>query len=190
MRSRRLLWGGAGVVAGVGAIGGAWILSLPAARAFTSPPPIGASETEALLAALRPPKRRRPVIAGIGINDATETTDFLMPYGILRRAEHRVMRGDGQARERRPRARFPMHDPEPRHAPHSPRSKALLPRRPSCRADSSRHCERQTLCQPHFPEGSGQLPGEPSGQGRESFRQPRGARGRPAWENARRGEPF
>ncbi len=28
----------------------------------------------------------RPLIAIIGINDATETTDYLMPYGILRRA--------------------------------------------------------------------------------------------------------
>jgi putative intracellular protease/amidase len=39
------------------------------------------------VAALKPPKRRRPLIAIIGINDATETTDYLMPYGILRRAD-------------------------------------------------------------------------------------------------------
>jgi transcriptional regulator GlxA family with amidase domain len=37
--------------------------------------------------ALEPPKRRRPVIASIGINDATETTDYLMPAGVLRRAD-------------------------------------------------------------------------------------------------------
>jgi putative intracellular protease/amidase len=36
---------------------------------------------------LKPPKRPRPLIAIIGINDATETTDYLMPYGILRRAD-------------------------------------------------------------------------------------------------------
>jgi putative intracellular protease/amidase len=36
---------------------------------------------------LKPPKRQRPLIAIIGINDATETTDYLMPYGILRRAD-------------------------------------------------------------------------------------------------------
>ena len=36
---------------------------------------------------MKPPKRNRPVIAAIGINDATETTDYLMPYGILRRAD-------------------------------------------------------------------------------------------------------
>lgn len=43
-------------------------------------------EVAATLAALKPPKRARPVIAIVGINDATETTDYLMPYGILRRS--------------------------------------------------------------------------------------------------------
>lgn len=86
MRSRRLLWSGVGALGVVGAIGGAWMLSLPPARGFAAPP-IERSETEALLASLKPPKRQRPVIASIGINDATETTDYLMPYGILRRAD-------------------------------------------------------------------------------------------------------
>jgi putative intracellular protease/amidase len=87
MRSRRLLWGSVGVVGGLGAIGGAWLLSLPAAATFRSPPPIGQEEADALLAALKPPKRQRPIIAVIGINDATEATDYLMPYGILQRAD-------------------------------------------------------------------------------------------------------
>jgi transcriptional regulator GlxA family with amidase domain len=39
-----------------------------------------------MLAALKPPKRQRPLIASIGINDATEITDYVMPYGVLRRA--------------------------------------------------------------------------------------------------------
>ena len=78
MSSRRLLWSGVGVVGTVGAIGGAWMLSLRPARGFASPPPIEKPETEALLAALKPPKRQRPVIASIGINDATETTDYLV----------------------------------------------------------------------------------------------------------------
>lgn len=39
-----------------------------------------------MLASLRPRKRQRPLIAIIGINDATETTDYLMTAGILRRA--------------------------------------------------------------------------------------------------------
>jgi putative intracellular protease/amidase len=39
-----------------------------------------------ILSALKPPKRDHPLIAIIGINDATETNDYLMPYGILRRS--------------------------------------------------------------------------------------------------------
>jgi transcriptional regulator GlxA family with amidase domain len=38
-----------------------------------------------MLASLKP-RRERPIIAIIGINDATETTDYLMPTGILRRS--------------------------------------------------------------------------------------------------------
>ena len=50
-------------------------------------PPIAKEEADATIAALKPPKRQRPLIAIVGINDATETTDYLMPYGILRRAD-------------------------------------------------------------------------------------------------------
>jgi transcriptional regulator GlxA family with amidase domain len=87
MKTQRLLWSGIGVVGAAGAIGGAWMLSLPPAATLSPQPPIGKSEAEALLASLKPPRRRRPVIASIGINDATEATDYLMPYGILRRAD-------------------------------------------------------------------------------------------------------
>ena len=86
MRMRTLLWSGGVVIGAAGVIGGAWLLSLPAARPFVSPPAIADSETEALIAALKPPKRLRPVVATIGINDATETTDYLLPDGVLRRA--------------------------------------------------------------------------------------------------------
>jgi transcriptional regulator GlxA family with amidase domain len=68
-------------------VGGGWIVSLPPAPASAVPPPIPQAETEATLAALQSPKRERPLIAVIGINDATETTDYLMPVGILRRAD-------------------------------------------------------------------------------------------------------
>ena len=62
--------------------------SFPSSGAHqTAAPPIGKEEADALLAALKPPKRRRPLIAIVGINDATEVTDYLMPYGILRRAD-------------------------------------------------------------------------------------------------------
>ena len=37
--------------------------------------------------ALKPPKRQRPLVAVIGINDATETNDYVVPTGILRRAD-------------------------------------------------------------------------------------------------------
>jgi putative intracellular protease/amidase len=87
MTRRLVLGGGAAVVAlGLGGFGG-WILSLPPAPAAGGAPAIDSREAEALVAALKPPKRQRPVIAILGINDATETTDYLMPVGILRRAD-------------------------------------------------------------------------------------------------------
>ena len=80
-----------GIVLGAGALLGLagfalWIFLLPPAPAVAAPPPIAAEETAATLAALKPPKRARPLIAVIGINDATETTDYLLPAGILRRS--------------------------------------------------------------------------------------------------------
>ncbi|MGK6319673.1 DJ-1/PfpI family protein [Sphingomonas sp. DT-204] len=85
--NKRLIWGALGTLSILAAIGGSWIASLPPAPAAAAPPPpIAAEETAATLAALEPPKRRRPLIAIVGINDATETTDYLMPYGILRRS--------------------------------------------------------------------------------------------------------
>ena len=86
MKSQRILWSGLGAVGLFGAVGGAWVLSLPPTPAHRPAPPISDQEADAILAALKPPKRQRPVIAIIGINDATETTDYLMPYGVLRRA--------------------------------------------------------------------------------------------------------
>src|SRR5690242_17369156 len=64
-----------------------WIVTLPPAPSHAAAPPIAKQEAEVTIAALKPPKRKRPLIAIIGINDATETTDYLMPYGILRRAD-------------------------------------------------------------------------------------------------------
>ena len=87
MNSRRLLWSGLCAFALFIAIGGGWILSLPPAPSVAAPSPITQQETDATIAALKPPKRQRPLIAIIGINDATETTDYLMPYGILKRAD-------------------------------------------------------------------------------------------------------
>lgn len=85
-KRRRILWGGFGAVVLFLAIGAGWIGSLPPTPASAPAPSIAQAETDATLAALKPPKRVRPLVAIIGINDATETTDYLMPYGILRRA--------------------------------------------------------------------------------------------------------
>ena len=52
-----------------------------------APAPIAREEADATIAALKPPKRTAPADRDLGINDATETTDYLMPYGILRRAD-------------------------------------------------------------------------------------------------------
>jgi putative intracellular protease/amidase len=87
MNSRRVLWSAIGIIALAAVIGGAWILSLPPAPSVAAPPAIAQDERDAMVAALKPPKRQRPLIAIIGINDATETTDYLMPYGILKRAD-------------------------------------------------------------------------------------------------------
>jgi transcriptional regulator GlxA family with amidase domain len=78
---------GLGAAVLLAVIGGCWIASLPSAPVVVAPSPIAKEEVEATLAALKPPKRQRPLIALVGINDATETTDYLMPYGILRRAD-------------------------------------------------------------------------------------------------------
>ena len=67
--------------------GATWVLSLPSTSADAVAPSIAKEEADGIIAALKPPKRVRPLIAIIGINDATETTDYLMPYGILRRAD-------------------------------------------------------------------------------------------------------
>ena len=86
MKLRTVLFGLVGVVV-LAAVGfGGWIASLPPSVA-AAPSPVPAAETAAIIEALRPPKRERPVVAVIGLNDATETTDYLMPTGILRRAD-------------------------------------------------------------------------------------------------------
>jgi putative intracellular protease/amidase len=82
-----VLWGGVVAAAVFAAVGAGWILSLPPASDAAGAPPIAQEEVGATLAALKPPKRARPLIAVVGINDATETTDYLMSYGILRRAD-------------------------------------------------------------------------------------------------------
>ena len=87
-KNRRLmLWSGLGVVGLAATLGGAWILSFPPTPTATEAPPIDKEEADAILNALKPRKTGRPLIAIIGINDATEVTDYVMPYGVLRRSD-------------------------------------------------------------------------------------------------------
>jgi putative intracellular protease/amidase len=87
MNTRIVLWTGLGALALAAATGVGLILALPTAPANSTASVIAHDEADATLAALQPPKRPRPLIAIIGINDATEVTDYLLPYGILRRAD-------------------------------------------------------------------------------------------------------
>jgi transcriptional regulator GlxA family with amidase domain len=84
---RKVLWVFAGLVM-IGAAGfGGWLMTLPPHQPAVIAQMITAEEHAATVAALKPPKRVRPVIAVVGVNDGTETTDYLMPTGILRRAD-------------------------------------------------------------------------------------------------------
>ncbi|MDQ8731367.1 DJ-1/PfpI family protein [Bradyrhizobium daqingense] len=87
MSWRILGWTVVGGVALLAAIGGTWLLLLPGAPSSGTASAISSEEAAATLAALKPPKRKRPLIAIVGINDMSETTDYLMPYGILARAD-------------------------------------------------------------------------------------------------------
>jgi transcriptional regulator GlxA family with amidase domain len=86
MRKNYLSWGIFGATALFLVGFAAWILTLPPAPTTAGASPIAKEESDAIVAALKPPKRERPLIAIVGINDATEVTDYLMPFGILRRA--------------------------------------------------------------------------------------------------------
>jgi putative intracellular protease/amidase len=82
-----LLWSALGVAALVLTVFAAWLLTLPSMPPAGTASPIAREEADATVAALKPPKRQRPLIAIVGINGSTETTDYLMPYGILKRAD-------------------------------------------------------------------------------------------------------
>ncbi|PWJ86512.1 DJ-1/PfpI family protein [Pseudaminobacter salicylatoxidans] len=81
------VWGGVALILLSMAGFAGWVLSLPAATAGMEAPPVPREEANAMLASLRPTKRERPLVAIIGLNDATETTDYIVPAGILRRAD-------------------------------------------------------------------------------------------------------
>lgn len=59
-----------------------WITALSSLAACETPAPVIDEHTRTI-AALAPPQRAHPVIAVIGDNDGTETTDFIVPYAVL-----------------------------------------------------------------------------------------------------------
>lgn len=87
MTWRFVLRGGLGLAAVFLVVAAGWIISLPSGKSGGEVKPVPGEETRATVEALKPPKRVRPVIAIVGINDGTEITDYLMPYGVLRRAD-------------------------------------------------------------------------------------------------------
>jgi putative intracellular protease/amidase len=87
MNARAVTLGVVGVVALAAAVGAVWLMSLPAGASKGQGAPLAQSERDSMLAQLKPPKRTRPVIAIIGVNEGTEVTDYLMPHGILSRAD-------------------------------------------------------------------------------------------------------
>ena len=87
MSKSLLLWGVVSLVV-LGLLGfGGWVFNLPAATAAAEAPPVPKEESDAMLAALRPVGEGRPLVAVIGLNDATETNDYVTTTGILRRAD-------------------------------------------------------------------------------------------------------
>lgn len=87
MSTRYFLWGAITLLSLALAGFGAWLFSLPPAPVAAEAPPVSKDEMDAMLASLKPAKRKRPLVAVVGINNATETTDYLVPTGILRRAD-------------------------------------------------------------------------------------------------------
>jgi putative intracellular protease/amidase len=75
-------------IVGIAAVGaGGVFLSFPSSRNVgVAPRAVTAEERASALVGLRPPKRARPLIAIIGANEGSETTDYLIPYGVLKRS--------------------------------------------------------------------------------------------------------
>ena len=87
MNSRRLLWSALGAIALFIAISGGWILSLPPMPSVAAPSPIAQQETDATIAALKPPKRAAPADRHHRDQRRHRDHHYLMPYGILKRAD-------------------------------------------------------------------------------------------------------
>jgi transcriptional regulator GlxA family with amidase domain len=84
---KRLIFLGIGAIALL--VVAAPLVLAPRSRPAASPAAAAIDTTEhaRTIEAMRPPKRKRPVIAILTLNEATEVTDFLIPYGVLQRAD-------------------------------------------------------------------------------------------------------
>jgi putative intracellular protease/amidase len=95
---RAALIGGVGMLALAG--GAASCFTIP--KIVYGPQPLLEGEHAATIAALAPPKRRRPLVAILADNSGAETTDLIVPLGVLRRSGEAdvfiVSTGPGQVR--------------------------------------------------------------------------------------------
>ena len=88
MRKRNIFFLSLGALVVVAAIAAPILLS-PGPVAVASGPvaPLDAAEQAAIIEAMRPTKRERPVIAIVARNAATEVSDLFSAYGVLKRAD-------------------------------------------------------------------------------------------------------
>ncbi|AYN20048.1 DJ-1/PfpI family protein [Alcaligenes aquatilis] len=84
MSIRRFLWVGLALLALSLTSAALWLFSLPM-PVMAQAQAVPEAERQAMLTALQPPKRARPLVAVVGLNEATETTDYLLTAGVLRR---------------------------------------------------------------------------------------------------------
>lgn len=77
------------IAAALAVAGTAAMLALPAGGTSSKAAiaPIALDEHAQTIAAMKPPKRTRPAVAILGHNDGTETTDYLIPYGVLAQSD-------------------------------------------------------------------------------------------------------
>lgn len=69
-----------------GALTFGYYLTLPEAVVARGMPAISSDEQASIIAALRPLRAGRPLVAVLGANDGSETTDYIIPYGVLKRS--------------------------------------------------------------------------------------------------------
>jgi putative intracellular protease/amidase len=80
---RRILFIGLGAAAAI-AVGSLPVMDAARSQSATSLVPVPPAEYRQTIEALKPPKRSRPVIAILGLNEGTEVSDFLSTYGVLK----------------------------------------------------------------------------------------------------------